>query len=93
MEARPGNGAKANAVAKPPRERLLPLSYVEFFKPVPIDGFPCNLRRFRKGEKPDRDIDKECPKMFIDPELQAVVIDGKHFPMHLVFFYERAKAA
>lgn len=92
MEARPGNGAKTGAVTKPPRDRLLPLSYVEFVKPVPVAGLPYPIKMFKRGEE-IRDAGIVCPKLFLDPELQAVVIEGRHFPIHLVHYYERAKAA
>lgn len=98
MEARTGNSATPKAVAPakptPPRDRLLPLAMVEFAKPISLDGFPMMLRRFEKDCPPDRDFaDKLCPKMFLDPELQAIVIDGEHYPIHLVVKYRRAKAA
>jgi hypothetical protein len=100
MEARTGDRAKAEAVANiaksdkpvPPRDRLLPLSYVEFSKPVNFAGLPHPLRKFTRGTLLP-ETQKLCPKLFLDPELQAVVIEGRHFPIHLVDCYERAKAA
>jgi len=96
VEARTGNSATPKAVAAKapaPRDRLLPLSYVEFAKPIQLEGFPMMMRHFDRDGKPDRDVDKACPKMFLDPELQAIVIDGEHFPIHHVVKYRRAKAA
>jgi hypothetical protein len=50
------------------------------------------VKKVEKGKKlPETDTD--CPKLFIDPELEAVVVGGRHFPLHLVFYYERAKTA
>jgi hypothetical protein len=102
MEARTRDGAKTVAVTEkskqkvdvrqPPRDRILPLSSVEFVKPVSIPGAPYPVKKVVRGEKfPDSSVD--CPRLFIDPELQAIVIEGKHFPMHLVAQYELAKAA
>lgn len=91
MEARTGNGPSPKTVA-PPRDRLLPLSLVEFKLPVQVDGFPHPIRKWMKGTKV-LDTGAECPKLFIDPELQAIVINGRHFPMVDVKYYERAKAA
>lgn len=52
------------------------------------------FRRLFKGECPDPDVkDKTCPKMFFDPELQAVQVGDEHFPIHLVAKFRRAKAA
>lgn len=95
MEARTGDRAPKTTVAEkrlPPRDRLLPLSYVEFLRPVYVEGCPYPLKTFKRGEEL-RDANAVCPKLFLDPELQAIVIEGRHFPIHLVFYYERAKAA
>lgn len=95
MEARTGNGAKTVAVAKvPPRDRVLPLKYVEFTKPIPFEGHPYPVRRFRPGELLSPDSPAKCPKLFLDPELQAIVIEGRHYPLAAFpCWYERAKAA
>lgn len=97
MEARTGNGPQAKAVgeAKPqaPRDRKLPLKSVDFNKPEPIEGCPLAVRHYESGKQVDKEHDAVCPKLFLDPELQVVLIGERHFPMHLVHFYVRAKAA
>ncbi len=90
MEARTGDGTKAKALA--PRDRRLPLSLVEFIRPVAVPGAQYPLKKLVKGDKlPESNVD--CPRLFLDPELQAVVVGERHFPLHLVFHYERAKTA
>lgn len=92
MEARTGNGTQAKAVA--PRDRKLPLKSVRFIRPVAVAGFAHPLSKFERGEAPDRECpDKACPGLFVDPELDAIVIGEEHFPMHLVSCYVRAKSA
>lgn len=75
-----------------PRDRRLPLSLVEFKTPVPVEGLQHPVRKFQRGEKLTEAL-VECPRLFLDPELQAVVIGDRHFPIGDVRYYERAKAA
>lgn len=65
---------------------------VEFKQPVPLDCISHPVRKFVRGEKLT-EAQVDCPKLFIDPELQAIVIGDRHFPMVDVKYYERAKAA
>lgn len=95
MEARPGNSKTAEAVAKPlaPKDRRYPLARVEFTRPVSVPEFGIALRIFEKGLHPDRDSTTECPKLFFDSEFQTVIVGTRHFPVHLVSSFDRAKAA
>ena len=94
MKSNPNSaGVESKSLSpKPPRDRVLPLGLVEFVRPVHIPGSAYPIKKCVRGEKlPDTAVD--CPPLFIDPELQAIVIAGRHFPMHLVFHYERSKTA
>lgn len=96
MEARTRDGkAKEPVVAKPPppRLRLLPLSVVKFKNPVEIPGAPHAVQTLEAGKPTVGCADFTSPKLFLDPELNAVVIEGRHFPITDVRYYERAKAA
>lgn len=77
-----------------PRDRILPLKFVEFVKPVVVEGFPYPLRKFVAGIDPCPEVDTPCPKLFVDPELQAIRIGDRHFPFAAFpCWYERAKSA
>jgi len=95
METRTGNGTPKGTVAKPlsPRDRRLPLSYVKFKVPVDVPGAPHPVHTLSVGQPTIGCADFTGPKMFLDPELQVVVIGERHFPIGDVRYYERAKAA
>lgn len=97
MESRPRDRKTPEAVvaakALSPRDRRLPLSVVRFKNPAEIPGAPHPLHTL-ESKKPVLGCDEfTCPQMYLDPELQVVVIEGRHFPIADVRYYERAKAA
>jgi hypothetical protein len=93
MEARPGNSPQKKPVA-PPRDRRLPLSYVEFQLPQPLDICAHPVRFLTAGENIYQ-TDVKCPPLFLDPELRCVMVgDSLYFIGEgLIRRVKRAKAA
>lgn len=77
----------------PPRDRRLPLSLVKFKSPVEVPGAPHAVQTLEAGKPTVGCPEFISPRLFLDPELQAVVVEGRHFPLSDVRYYERAKAA
>lgn len=93
LDPRDRKTTKAVTPPPPPRDRRLPLSVVKFKSPVEVPGAPHPVATLEAGKPTVGATNFISPRLFLDPELQAIVIEGRHFPIADVRYYERAKAA
>jgi hypothetical protein len=92
MAARPRDGETTHAVA--PRDRRLPLSYIEFREPQSVDGLRVPVRYVAAGEAHPGSDNQVAPlSLFLDPELRLVHAGEDCYPLEAVKRFRRAKAA
>lgn len=87
-----GDSTKKEPVVQAARDRRLPVAGVGFIGPALVPGFPLPVTSLKDGE--DKMMDGRniaCPKMWFDPDHRTIVIEGRHFPIERIQYFDQAR--
>lgn len=94
MEAPTRNSSAQVPLESSPKDRRIPLRFVQFTRNVPAPGMRSQVSQIETGAyRVDSGVDIQFPQVYLDPLTRTILVGSYEYPLEMVVFWERAKAA